>query len=190
MSNTFLISDTHFSHNGVVKFLCDDGSKLRPWDNVEDMDEAMVDNWNTVVRPQDKVYHLGDVVINRKALKILSRLNGTKVLIKGNHDIFRLEEYTPYFKDVRGSHKLENFILTHIPLHPDSVARWCDGNLHGHLHSNRVMKTVHRQYEFLNYEVLDTRYHSVCVEQINFTPIAYEDLKVKIAKEREQHGQI
>jgi calcineurin-like phosphoesterase family protein len=142
MSNVFLISDTHFGHKGVTQFLNSDGSKLRPWDNVEEMDEALVANWNRVVGPKDKVYHLGDVVINRKALKTLALLNGEKILVKGNHDIFRLEEYTPYFKDIRGSHKLYKFLLTHIPVHPDSLYRW-DVNIHGHLHSERVMKGVH-----------------------------------------------
>ena len=58
-----------------------------------EMDEEMIKRWNETVRPNDKVYHLGDVVINRKALTTLSRLNGDKVLIRGNHDIFKLEEY-------------------------------------------------------------------------------------------------
>lgn len=186
MSNTFLVADTHFGHKGVTEFLRDDGTKLRPWDNVEAMDEALVENWNKVVRAKDKVYHLGDAVINRKALKTLGRLNGEKVLVKGNHDIFRLEEYIPYFKDIRGSHKLDNFILTHIPIHHDSLARWCGGNLHGHLHSDNV-----KMWETYlaggigtnEREAMDTRYFCCSVEQINFTPIAFEEVK-KIMKER------
>ena len=50
------------------------------------------------------MYHLGDVVINRKALSTLYCLNSDKVLIKGNHDIFKLEDYTPHFRDIRGYH--------------------------------------------------------------------------------------
>ena len=95
------------------------------------MDEALVANWNRVVKPHDKVYHLGDVVINRKALHILYRLNGEKVLIKGNHDIFKLEDYTPFFKDIRGYHVMNNFLLSHIPVHPNSKGRFA-GNIHGH----------------------------------------------------------
>ena len=78
MGNIFLVSDTHFGHKGVTQFLKEDGTKLRPWDSVEEMDEAMVKLWNETVKPTDKVYHLGDVVINRRALGILSRLNGDK----------------------------------------------------------------------------------------------------------------
>ena len=98
MPRVFLVSDTHFGHKGVCHFLREDGeTKLRPWDTPEEMDEAMVEYWNETVRPNDRVYHLGDVVINRKALSILHRLNGDKVLIKGNHDIFKLHDYTAHF---------------------------------------------------------------------------------------------
>lgn len=175
MSNIFLTADSHFSHKGITQFLRADGiTKERPWDNIEDMDEALVANWNSVVRPKDKCYHLGDVVINRKALKILSRLNGEKVLIKGNHDLFRLEEYTPYFKDIRGSHPLDGFLLTHIPIHPASLGRWT-GSWHGHLHSNVVR---------LPSGEVDKRYMCLSVEHTNFTPISLEDAKLKWDKQQ------
>lgn len=181
MANIFLISDTHWGHKGVCEFLNDDGTKLRPWDNYTDMDEAMIANWNSVVGPKDKVYHLGDVVINRRAFPTLSRLNGEKVLIKGNHDIFRLEEYTPYFKDIRGTHKLDNMLLSHIPVHPDSLARWCGGNAHGHLHSNRVMLP---KFDTKGNANVDPRYFCASVEQINYTPISFEEVK-RLMKEQQ-----
>ena len=99
MPAVFLVSDTHFGHAGVCRFTHGDtGVKIRPWTDPDEMDEDMVRMWNETVRPNDKVYHLGDVVINRKALKTLHRLNGDKVLIRGNHDIFRDEEYRQYFQ--------------------------------------------------------------------------------------------
>ena len=176
MANVFLVSDTHFGHAGVCHFTNYDGTKLRPWDNPEEMDEAMIERWNAVVKPNDKVYHLGDVVINRKALKTLHRLNGDKVLIKGNHDIFRLNEYTEHFRDIRGYHVLNGMILSHIPVHEESIARF-GVNIHGHLHSNRVMKDG----------VIDPRYFNVSVEQIDFTPISIDDLRQKV---KEQGGMV
>lgn len=143
------------------------GTKLRPWDTTEEMDEALVENWNKDVKPKDKVYHLGDVVINRGALPILARLNGDKVLVKGNHDIFRAAEYLQYFRDIRGSHKLGEFVLSHIPVHPDSISRWAKGNVHGHLHDDRVM---------LNSEI-DKRYICVSVEHTNYTPIPFDEIE-------------
>ncbi len=128
MPNSFFISDTHFGHTGVCKFLRDDGTKLRPWDDPDEMDQAMIENWNKTVRPNDKVYHLGDVVINRKSLKTLALLNGDKVLIKGNHDIFKLNEYTEFFRDIRGYHVLNGMILSHIPIHEETCEKheWDD----------------------------------------------------------------
>ena len=178
MAAVFLTSDTHFGHLGVCKFTQADGvTKLRPWDNPEEMDEEMVRRWNDTVRHNDKVYHLGDVVINRKALKIMHRLNGDKVLIKGNHDIFRLEEYTPFFRDIRGSHVMNGMILTHIPVHESNLYRF-GTNIHGHTHSNRVM----RDNGFRGQEI-DPRYQCVCVEQTDFRPILFEDVIKKIKEE-------
>lgn len=182
MPSVFLVSDTHFGHAGVCRFLREDGTKLRPWEDPEEMDEAMVKAWNETVKPTDKVYHLGDVVINRKALKTLHRLNGDKVLIKGNHDIFRLEEYTQHFREVRAYHVMNGMILSHIPIHPESLGRF-GVNIHGHLHSNRVMKD-----NGYGGKVIDPRYHSVCVELTDFRPILFEDVLTRIQEEGGQVG--
>jgi len=178
MPGVFLVSDTHFGHAGVCKFLRDDGEKLRPWTDPDEMDEEMVKRWNETVRPNDKVYHLGDVVINRKALSTLRRLKGDKVLIRGNHDIFKLEDYTQYFRDIRGYHIMNNHILSHIPVHTDSKGRFA-GNIHGHTHSNRVKK-MHGEVKTKH---IDPWYHCVCVEQTDFRPILFEDVLKKIAEE-------
>ena len=173
MPSVFLVSDTHFGHAGVCRFLREDGSKLRPWVDAEAMDKDMVEYWNDTVKPTDKVYHLGDVVINRKALVILERLHGDKVLIKGNHDIFKLNDYTKYFRDIRGYHVMDGFILSHIPVHPESKGRF-KGNIHGHTHSNKVVVD----------NKVDPWYHCVCVEHTNFRPILFERVVEKIMKDR------
>ena len=178
MPSVFLVSDTHFGHAGVCRFLRDDGSKLRPWNDPTEMDEAMVKAWNERVKPNDKVYHLGDVVINRKALEILHRLNGDKVLIRGNHDIFKLSDYTEHFRDIRGYHVMNGMILSHIPVHEESLGRF-GVNIHGHLHSNRVKKGTK----------IDVRYHCVCVEQTpDFAPILFEDVIKRIKEEGGEVG--
>ena len=181
MPAVFLVSDTHFGHAGVCRFTRNDGvTKLRPWTDPAEMDEAMVKAWNERVRPNDKVYHLGDVVINRKALPILNRLNGDKVLIRGNHDIFRDEDYTPYFRSLRGYHVMNGLILSHIPVHPESLGRF-GTNIHGHLHANRVMRDLATCGRT---DMIDPRYHSVCVEQNpDFAPILFEDVLKRIKDE-------
>ena len=179
MPAVFLVSDTHFGHAGVCRFTRNDGcTPLRPWDDPEEMDEAMITAWNDRVRPNDKVYHLGDVVINRRCLPTLARLNGDKVLIRGNHDIFPDVEYRQYFRELRAYHVMNGMILSHIPIHEESLGRF-GVNIHGHLHSNRVMKAGQ----------VDVRYHSVCVEQNpDFAPILFEDVMRRIQAEGGEVG--
>jgi calcineurin-like phosphoesterase family protein len=187
MPSVFLVSDTHFGHTGVCRFTRNDGvTKLRPWDDADEMDEAMVKAWNERVKPTDKVYHLGDVVIARKALKIMERLNGDKVLIRGNHDIYKDEDYSKYFRSIRAYHVMNGMILSHIPLHSDSMGRF-GTNIHGHTHANRVKRARGvdaRTGEVLYSDVNDVRYHCVCVEQTpDFAPILFEDVIKNIEAE-------
>jgi calcineurin-like phosphoesterase family protein len=163
MPNIFLISDTHFGHDKMYEFIHTDGERVRrEFNSVEEGDEEMVSRWNSVVKPSDKVYHLGDVFIKKAHSTILQRLNGKKVLIKGNHDIFNLKTYTSYFKDIRAYHRLDNFVLSHIPIHRDSLAK-IKANIHGHLH--RGIVTLDNKQDGL--------YISVCVEHINYTPLEF-----------------
>lgn len=186
MSAVFLVSDTHFGHAGVCKFTESDGvTKIRPWTDPDEMDEEMIRRWNDRVRPNDKVYHLGDVVINRKALKTLARLNGDKVLIRGNHDIFPDVEYREYFRELRAYHVMNGMILSHIPVHEASLGRF-GTNIHGHLHTNRVKRARGidaRTGAVLYGDENDVRYHCVCVEQTDFAPILFEDVIRRIEAE-------
>ena len=155
MSHVFLISDTHFSHANILKFVGQDGNPIRPFSSVEEMDEHMIEKWNSVVKEGDKTYHLGDVVIHKRALPILARLNGRKTLIQGNHDIFDTKEYLKYFKNVRSYRVLDQFIASHVPVHPDSLGRF-KANVHGHLHGRNLG---------------DSRYINISVEQTDYTPV-------------------
>lgn len=163
MSKTFLISDTHFGHANILTFKKQNGDPLRSFHNIVEHDEHLIEQWNKTVSPNDKVYHLGDVGFKNftNLSLILNRLNGTKVLIKGNHDNFKLSQYQQYFKDVRASHTLDKFILTHIPIHPESVGRW-KANIHGHLHDNSLK---------------DNRYFNVSVEKTNYAPLDFEFIR-------------
>ena len=143
MRDIFFISDTHFGHATMLKFTNYDGTRMRPFDSIEELDELMIQNWNEVVKPHDRVYHLGDVCYhcgNRD--QIMSRLNGKKVLVKGNHDKDQLGWYIKYFEDIRGTFHIDgNYLLSHFPVHPDSKGRFVRG-LHGHIHAQSVTKKV------------------------------------------------
>ena len=114
----------------------------------------------------------------------MRRLNGDKVLIRGNHDIFKLEDYTEHFRDIRGYHVMNGMILSHIPVHEESLGRF-GVNIHGHLHSNRVMRAKHPGAT----PEIDVRYHCVCVEQTpDFAPILFEDVIKRIVAEGGEVG--
>lgn len=82
MANVFFTSDHHFGHKLIIDF------ESRPFIDVEQMNEAMIESWNSVVGPDDKVFHLGDFsFLNKEATRaIVRRLHGYKTLILGNHD--------------------------------------------------------------------------------------------------------
>lgn len=167
MINCWLVSDTHFGHDKAYTFLRPDGALVRaPFANSEEGDNAMVERWNSVVKPKDRIYHLGDVAIPRRGLKVLERLNGRKVLVRGNHDIFKLSDYAQYFDDVRGCFYHHEFMMSHIPLHPELFEQRFKGNIHGHLHCHNVR---------LADGELDKRYFNACVEQHNFTPCHWDE---------------
>lgn len=179
MTKTWLISDTHFGHRNILTFMRSDSTPLRSFDSIEEMDEAIIDNWNRVVGDKDRVYHLGDVAINRRCLQILGRLKGRIALIKGNHDIFKLKDYAQYVDDIRAYNILDGCILSHIPVHPESLRRFgC--NIHGHLHYGRVLKNVKHGLIPSN---IDNRYYNVSCEMVNFTPIDWEEVKKNILNE-------
>lgn len=148
-------------------FLRADGTPLRPWSSSEEADEAMVERWNSVVRPCDKVYHLGDIAIPRSGLRVLDRLNGDKVLIGGNHDAKYDKDLPKYFRAIRAHWKLDHLALSHVPIHPDSLGKFIC-NVHGHLHYQQVL---------LPDGGLDRRYFNVSVERIEYTPIELNCLK-------------
>lgn len=190
MTTRFVISDTHFGHtNSWEKFKLADGvTPLRPFTSTEEMDEAMIERWNAKVGPNDVVYHLGDVVINRKYLHLVKRLNGKKRLVRGNHDIFKDVDYTNVgFEALYGTRVFtDKFIMSHIPLHPDCVTTRFRVNVHGHLHANEVMQMYDTGEYHGGYPVLerrpDPRYMCVSVEHTNFEPLSFEEVEERIAK--------
>lgn len=175
--DSFVISDTHFSHANILTFMDSAGCKVRPgFSSVDEMNEFMVDRWNSVVKPNDKVYHLGDVAMKKQFVSIVNRLNGKKRLIMGNHDIFNFRFYADYFEEVYAMRVLpkEGIMMTHIPLHINSVKRWCI-NVHGHIHQNIIAQDT----QMILGHVRDQhpRYFNVCVEQHNYTPVSIDVIR-------------
>ena len=166
MHRQYFISDPHFGHNNIITFTDDEGNLTRLFKSIEEMDELIIENINKLVRPCDKLYILGDVAMNRRCLPTLDRLIGKKILIRGNHDIFKLKDYIPYFKDIRAYKVMpkHNIIFSHIPIHSCQLEGRFNLNIHGHCHHN---------------EIDDKRYMNICPEIIGYSPISLEEILEK-----------
>ena len=159
---TWVCADHHFGHERILTFGDENGDKLRGaiFKDIEDHDESIIRWHNELVSPKDRVYLLGDVCINRRCIPTLGRLLGRLVLVKGNHDIFNMHDYLPYVDDIRSyivqkDQDGNKVILSHIPIHPDSLGRF-GTNVHGHLHQNKLD---------------DPRYKCVSLEHTNYRPV-------------------
>lgn len=164
MRKIYLISDTHFGHENILKFKGEDGY-LREFDSVKDMDDCMVTNWNETVNDHDIVYHLGDVYFGR-GHEVLPLLKGRKRLVLGNHDNAKSPHILNNFQKVMVWRMFPEYdlALTHIPMHMSedhSAVR--SGkyhyNVHGHIH-DRPSPTMH--------------HINVSCEAIGYTPVDIE----------------
>ena len=183
MSNTWFISDTHFGHANILKFVDANGTALRPvFANVQAMDDEIVARWNERVRPKDRVYHMGDVAMGRQHIQTVARCHGRKVLLRGNHDIFKLKDYSLWFDDVRSYkvYPVHGIIVSHVPIHPSQLEHRFKWNVHGHTHANSVLLHPDR---WINGEPhADPRYINLCVEQTAFAPVSFEEVLAMIER--------
>ena len=185
MKETWFISDTHFGHKNILEY----EKEHRPFNTVEEMNETIIERWNSVVKPKDLVYHLGDFCFGKSALAIASRLNGRKILVLGNHDTYQSSEYLLYFDRLFGAVFWHEALLTHIPVHTEHARNFL--NVHGHLHSKKVETKI---YDLFNLQTTegnidclanprmceDERYLNVSCEQNNLTPINAEVIRKRI----------
>lgn len=151
MVNIYVVSDTHFGHENIIRY-CD-----RPFSNAAEMDEVMIARWNAAVRPQDHVYHLGDVALTRADLhRVLPRLHGHKRLLLGNHDDRApMADFAQYFEKILLWRQFFPLVLTHLPLHLGSFGK-AQVNVHGHIHQQPSPEGP---------------YLNACVERRAYTPV-------------------
>lgn len=132
----FFTADTHFDHANILHYT----NRCKEFDNVDDMNTAIIDRWNKVINPGDVVYHLGDFAFAGlpRWAEIRSRLNGAINLIYGNHDLYHRTVskivnagiFETVAKRFVGSFDGIRMVLSHFPEVPsDDII-----NLHGHLH--------------------------------------------------------
>ena len=151
----FVTADHHFGHVQSIKAF------KRPFKNVGEMNKELIKKWNTTVNPEDLVFHLGDFSyrVGKEYIgNIRKSLNGTIILIQGNHDNKRILKHLNFIL-VNGPIKIDNLILTHKPMYkvPHNKV-----NLHGHIHT---------KYASGNYHI------NCCVENTNYEPVRIEKYK-------------
>lgn len=159
MGKILFISDTHFHHtNMAIK---------RGFSTAEEMNQHILEKWNSKVLKKDTVYLLGDVTMEKANYEILNKLNGYKKVILGNHDQPQhIPELLKYVNSVCGMYKKGfeevkgNIIMTHCPIHEGELNRF-KYNIHGHVHENSLE---------------DSRYINVSCEVIDYTPKFIEEL--------------
>ena len=154
-----MISDTHFHHKRIIEYAD------RPFANVLSMNKSIIENWNTIVSKDDKVFHLGDIGFGNTSdmYNIFRHLNGHKILIRGNHDK-RFSDGALIkigFKEIYKYPIIleETYILSHAPLEKnigDMI------NIHGHIHDSIITNKNH---------------YNACVEHHNYTPINFKEIK-------------
>lgn len=167
MANVWIVSDTHFGHANIIKY-CD-----RPFADADEMDAALIKNWNSKIKKDDKVFHLGDVIMGKgakeKLKEIIPKLNGNIHLIKGNHDNFSNQVYLDAgFKTVSEYPIIYAgfYILSHEPVFINETMPYL--NIHGHTHQN---------------DYGGKGYFNASLEKTNYMPIAFEDIVKEVSND-------
>lgn len=166
--STYFIADTHFGEDNIRRY------EKRPFGSASEMDETIIGNWNRVVNGDDEVYILGDFGADGNEQDVLKTLNGTKYLIKGNHDTKANEYYRAVgFKEVYDMPVLFKgfWILSHEPVYVNSNMPYA--NLFGHVHNSPIIKDYSSQH------------FCVSAERTDYTPILFEDIAKKVKEASE-----
>ena len=186
-AKVFFTSDTHFTHANIIRFCS------RPFKNVEEMDETMIANWNRVVGENDIVFHLGDFCMGGSAkwTNVLNRLNGKIYLIIGNHDMKNLKQScSDRFEKVAMQMYIEvdkqKIYLNHCPFLCYGGAYRDTWQLFGHVHTNKNNTGI----DAPRLEMLFPTQYDVGVDNNNFTPVSFEQVKAIIQKQVEQYTRI
>lgn len=162
------------------------------------MNEFLLDAHNEKVKPQDRVYNLGDLTMHRgkKWLtwlnELVAKLNGHKVLYLGNHDHFEAQDYlNAGFEDIRATWRDDlGIVYSHFPLHPESMGS-ARANVHGHTHDapNEAPVIKYGSPDQGSYikggERIVQPFINVSVEMTNYRPLHIDELlqRIRVAQE-------
>lgn len=173
----YFTSDTHFSHKNILKL-----GKGRPFQTIQEHNEALIENWNSKVKETDIIYHLGDFCWNQNSEQIRSlmkKLKGIKYLIYGNHDRLVPNRQSGCWMEIVPYKELfidnKQLVLFHYPICDWHGAFRKSIHLHGHIHDTF-------DYKVFDFPHKNKRIFNVGVDVNNFTPISLDEIFEK-AKE-------
>ena len=179
----FYIADCHFGHENIIAF---DG---RPFENVDDMNEKMKENWNLVVSKNDLVYILGDFMWKFKDedIEFMKGLNGRKRLIKGNHDkAIHSKKFKNLFENITDYEKIKDgeniIILSHYPMIAyEGSYEGRNIHLFGHVHVTKENDIVNNCIKANKCEEFPMKMYNVgaMMPYMNYTP---QELSTIISK--------
>ena len=171
----YVISDTHFYHNNIINY-CN-----RPFNDANYMNNYIIEKWNSVIKKDDTIYHLGDFALGWDKTKyktkkecytdLMNRLNGNKILIRGNHDKETKEFYRDIgFKKVHDYLEIDDILLIHYPITINENKYIKDDLLEfiNQFNINKYRLIIHGHIHNSNYN--PTKHINVSVEKINYTP--------------------
>jgi calcineurin-like phosphoesterase family protein len=152
----------------------------RGFASVEEHDEHIITQWNSVVHKRDTTYILGDVTMEKaEQYALLDRLNGAKRVVLGNHDLPKhVPKLLEHVQSVSGMEKYKGIFLTHCPIHTMELEHRVSRNIHGHIHNHVVMKDVY-EFGYKTNPVPDERYHCVSCERVDFIPRTLKELGIE-----------
>ena len=190
MSDIWFTSDQHFGHKNIYNFTTyldwqnQDAETVyvRPeFSNSFECDQYMLDKLAAVLKNNDKIYFLGDVAMDHKYIDELAKLPGTKILILGNHDNFKMSKYKNAFKRIYAYRDVSNLfpkelgkqIVTHCPCHMETFYPHTNvTNIHGHTHEKIVRKDDGS---------IDKRYINISVELTEYKPLHIDEITKMIS---------
>ena len=144
------------------------GTVYRSGDNYLENMHNIIKKCNSIVTKRDKLFLLGDTAFTQEGFDALREINGSKTLIRGNHDDkFSTEQWLEIFDSVEGIVKYKGFWLTHAPIHPLELRG--KRNIHGHVHQHSIRNTYTNE--------LDPNYINVTCEALDETPISLTQIK-------------
>lgn len=185
MPNTFFTSDLHFGHKNVIKF------DNRPFSSVEEMDDTLIENWNTKVDNKDIVYILGDVswYKDQETADILHKLKGHKILIKGNHDRVhgqvrkQFDNVTSYDEIILDKNK--HIVLCHYPILFFNRHRYGSYMFYGHVHNSLDWLRIESYRREIEAEGISFNAYNVGTMVQNYEPVNFDEIIKNYERQQE-----